>query len=244
MTGKNSPRRFIVAFVGLTAAVFAAMALFNIIVDPFWRFDLVRIPGFNAQKNQFPAYERLAKAGVICRLQPATIVLGTSRVEVGINPQSPAFSVLPGPVYNLGMAGAGLYELDVTMRHAVFASQRLKHVLLGLDFLMFNAHREANVFNTEVFNFDAKRLLTSPRDSCVRSFLYDANMLLGPKGLVFSVATVAGQMAEPIIANASLPEFQTWTSNYDQNGFRSNFYLLQKLLVPKGGYRGLFGPAQ
>ena len=68
-------------------AAAGTVATLNVIVDPFWRFDLVNISGFNAQRPQFSAETRLAKLGVACRLQPSQVVLGTSRVEVGIDPQ-------------------------------------------------------------------------------------------------------------------------------------------------------------
>jgi hypothetical protein len=51
------------------------------------------------------------------------------------------------------------------MRKAAHASPQLKRVLLGLDFLMFNANREAVVFGTEVFHFDERRLLVSAHDT-------------------------------------------------------------------------------
>jgi hypothetical protein len=218
----------------------AAMVATNIVVDPFWRFGLVEIPRFNAQKTEFPAFARLGKAGMICPLQPTSVILGTSRVEVGIDPTHPA--LLPGLAYNLALAGSGLHELDLTLRHAVHASPKLKRALLGLDFLMFNANREAVVFGTEVFHFDEGRLLVSTHDTCWRSFLYDLELLLGPKALLYSRATFFGQKLEP--TTAASPDVASWMGNYDRQGFRNNFYIIQKLLVPKRGYRGLFGTGQ
>jgi hypothetical protein len=238
----SRPRAFVAVFLTLIFVSATAMVAINVIVDPFRRFDVVDIPGFNAQKTQFPTYARLAKAGVVCRLQPTTVILGTSRVEVGMDPTHPALQSFPGRAYNLALAGSGLHELDLTMRHAVHASSKLKRVLLGIDFLMFNANREAVVFGTEVFHFDERRLLLSSNDTCWRTFLFDLDLLLGPKALLFSWTTVRDQELEP--TDASSLAVNGWIANYDRNGYRNNFYILQKVLVPNSGYHSLFGKAQ
>lgn len=242
MANSNHPRSFIVTFLALTLGAMVVVAAINIIVDPFWRFDLVNIPGFNAQRAAFPTHARLAKAGVMCRLQPTTVAIGTSRVEVGIDPTHPGFGDVRGSVYNLALAGAGLHELDLTLRHAVHASPGLKRVLLGLDFLMFNAYREAVVFKTEVLDFDQDRLLLSRHDTCLRSMLYDINDLLGPKALIYSAATIANEREEP--SDFQSPDVMKWIANYERNGLRSNFYILDKVQLPRKGYRGLFGTGQ
>lgn len=240
MAALNRPRSFIVAYLTLIFLAMAGMAAINIVVDPFWRFDLISIPGFNAQKVEFASNLRMAKPGVVCRLQPITVVMGTSRAEVGINPTHPALRDVPGPVYNLSLSGAGLNELDMTLRHAVHASPGLKRVLLGLDFFLFNANRNAVVFGTEVLNFDQQRLLLLPNDHCWRSFLYDIDALLGPKGLIFSFKTITGQIPEP----TSRPQVNRWLANFDRNGFRNNFYIIQKILIPERGYRQEFADTQ
>lgn len=238
----NHPRTFVAVFLASIFAATTTIAAVNVIVDPFWRFDLVEIPGFNAQKTQFPAFARLAKAGMVCRLQPATVILGTSRVEVGLDPSHPALRSAAGGAYNLALAGSGLHELDLTLRHAAHASPQLKRVLLGLDFLMFNANREAVVFGTEVFYFDGRRLLISAHDTCWRSFLYDLHRILGPKALIHSLVTVFNQKNEPTVPSS--PDIASWIGNYDRNGYRNNFYILQKLVAPMRGYRALFGEGQ
>ena len=100
---RNNPKAFFCGFIG--AVVLAATILMgvNVVVDPFYRFDLVSIPGFNKQKPQFPTYARLAKPGVVCRLKPASVLLGTSRVEVGLDPKHPALQTCFRPSYNLAL---------------------------------------------------------------------------------------------------------------------------------------------
>jgi hypothetical protein len=186
---QDRPRTFLTALGAVAAIAAVAMVAVNVVVDPFWRFDLVTIEGFNKVKPQVTHQFRLAKAHQVCRLAPENVILGSSRVELGFDPTYEALASLPGATYNLAMAGTGIWELDQTLRHAFFASGRLKVAIAGLDFYMFNANREAVVFETEVINFDKKRLLLSERASCLQSFLYDVDMLMGVAGLVASWRT-------------------------------------------------------
>jgi hypothetical protein len=196
MPTDQRPRGFVAAFFATLILIELVLIGTNVIVDPFWRFDLVSIRGFNAQKSVFGGFGRMAKAGVLCRMQPTQIALGTSRAEVGIDPSYPAWNSVAGPVYNFALAGLGLKELTLMFADAVNASPNLKRATIGLDFLMFNANREAVVFGTEVFDFDPARFLQSPSDSCLRSLWYDADRYLGGRGLYYSYRTVLEQRSD------------------------------------------------
>lgn len=233
---------FIIAVVVCVLLAPLTVPLANIVVDPFYRFGWVSIEGFNAQKPQFAAQERLAKPGVVCRMKPSSVVLGTSRVEVGIDPRHLGWGPA-GSTYNLAMAGAGLKELELTLQHAVHASPQLRRVLVGLDFLMFNAHREAVVFGTEVLGFDQQRLMLSPTDSCWRSLIHDANQVLGLDGLAFDYATISGQMPESDRGDIKKAQVIKWLSLYDPYGFRGDFYDVMKALILRDGHRTIFDDA-
>jgi hypothetical protein len=219
----NNPGSFVISLLASLFLLGCAIPLTNIVIDPFFRFDLVSIDGVNAQKPQFAGQSRMAKPGVVCRLQPGSVILGTSRVEVGINPRHPGWRSAYGPVYNLGLAGSGLKELYLTLQHVVHASSRLRVAIVGLDFLMFNAHREAVVFGTEVIGFDAKRLMLAPDDSCWSSFRRDLDAFLGLEGLAYSFATVSKQMPQAEM-DTGQTRLTTWLSLYDRDGYRGGVY--------------------
>jgi len=231
---------FVIALIVCALLAPFAIPLANIVVDPFDRFGWVSIEGFNAQKPQFAPQERLAKPGVVCGMKPSSVVLGTSRVEVGIDPRHPGWGSA-GSTYNLAMAGSGLKELDLTLRHTAHASPRLRLALVGLDFLMFNAHREAVVFGTEVLGFDQQRLMLSPTDSCWRSFIHDANLVLGIDGLAYDYATIAGQIPES--DRGDMAQITKWTTLYDRYGFRGDFYDVLNPLILRIGHRSIFDGA-
>jgi hypothetical protein len=93
-----------------------------------------------------------------------------------------------------------------------------------LDFLMFNAHREAVVFGTEVIGFDAKRLMLTPDDSCWKSFRRDLDAFLGTGGFAYSLATVRGQMRPSEILYPASPNWGSWLALYDKDGYRGGSY--------------------
>jgi hypothetical protein len=242
MTPDQRPGGFLLAFFAALALAVLVLIGTNVIVDPFWRFDLVSIRGFNAQKPMFGGFGRMGKAGVLCRMQPTQIALGTSRAEVGIDPSYAAWNGVAGPVYNFALAGLGLKELTLMFAGAVNVSPNLKRATIGLDFLMFNANREAVVFGTEVYDFDPARFLQSPSDSCLRTLWHDVDRYVGRIGLYYSYKTVLEQRSD----RDDISEFAKvgyWTGLYNKLGFRDQFDVIDKF-VPVRGARAVFGDGQ
>ena len=238
---RQNPYGFLQQFAMIPVLVLTAGLVLNVLVDPLRRFDVVTIEGFNAQKAQFANDMRLGKAGALCRIQPASIAMGTSRVELGIDPKHPGWNHALGPVYNLAMPGMGMRELALTFMHAVHSSSRLQLAVIGLDFDMFNANREAVIFGREVAGFDERRLLLSNFDFCWRAFLYDFKSYLGLRGLYSSLATIAKQMPE---RERDVPaRAMEWLALSGADGFRDGDAVF-RARVRTGGYRALFGTAQ
>ena len=67
-------------------------------------------PRNNQKKTQAVDESRLAKPYMVERVQPTTLLLGSSRVEVGFDPNSAGWPASMRPVFNLGMPGSGPYE--------------------------------------------------------------------------------------------------------------------------------------
>ena len=172
----------------------------TLIIDPFYRFNIVSIPTINEQRSVFAYAGRMAKAENICRVRPEQIVIGGSKGEVGIDPHNPAWGVNeisepfgvqyppPPSVYNMGLAGMPLSEMDKTLRF-IARNAPLKRAVLALDFMQFNQLRENVVYKTEVVDFDADRI----SGSCAYAFVHDWNYLVGPQALKYSLATMVMQ---------------------------------------------------
>lgn len=114
-----------------------SVGMFNIAVDPYGVYHTVSIAGFNQFKPDKWKHQRLFKAIDITRIKPVTIFLGSSRTNLGLNPNYTALKDKQ-PAYNLGLNGANTYETLRYLQHAIKNQKDLKTVVLGLDFIMFN----------------------------------------------------------------------------------------------------------
>ena len=111
----------------------AALACFNVFVDPYGDFDVPRVAGVNRLPLGFNRHPLLAKALAVARVRPRSIILGNSRAESAYDPGHPGFA--ERPAYNLGIGGAGLSELRRYFLEAMAAGD-VRRVLLALDLTM------------------------------------------------------------------------------------------------------------
>lgn len=127
-----SVRRYTLMLFLLIAFALAAVAGFNRVVDPFWYYRDIEIPGFNAVKPRFARFERQVKPALLAREQPEAIVLGSSFAGIGFDPLDAALTDngrLRG--YNFAFAGTGWdveqCAFDYALRHA-----HVKRAVLGI----------------------------------------------------------------------------------------------------------------
>jgi len=125
--------RYLIAWLGASATALLCVALFNLVVDPYGFYDLVRVQGFNAIKPQATSHSHIVKPYLIDRVRPHAMLLGDSRIEVGFDPESDAWPRDALPVLNLGLPGTGPAAHLQFVRYAV-RGQQLKYVLVGLHF--------------------------------------------------------------------------------------------------------------
>lgn len=172
-----------------------SLIVFNILIDPFGIFQFVSLQGINNEKPDVVHNLRLSKAHASHYFKPTAAIFGSSRAEMSIDPEHPGFKGYH--TYNMAMAGSGLYEVYRTLQHTYYASnKKLKLAVIGLDFLMFNANREEVVFNTEVINYNEKRLMLLPSQSYYTStFLFDADSILFKTAARASLNTILQQVA-------------------------------------------------
>ncbi len=130
---------------------FLGVVLFNVTIDPYGAIATPKLAGFNQSKPEQRNHVRLFKAIEITRQKPTLIFLGSSRTEVGLNPNHVAIPT-PSSTYNLGISGPNMYEVFRYFQHALKNQPDLTHVILGIDFFMFNQRRENQV------DFDETRL--------------------------------------------------------------------------------------
>ncbi len=104
-------------------------------VDPYRIFDWVDVAGFNARKPRAMEHGHLNKVAAIASIRPERIIVGNSRAQVGLDPESAQWrdSLI---TYNAALAGTGPGTALEFMR-AAQAAGRLHEAVVGLDFLDF-----------------------------------------------------------------------------------------------------------
>lgn len=114
----------------------AAVPLINAVVDPWGVIGLVDLPRLNHEKTERLTDHWLeVKSLALRRGTYDTIVLGSSRAQVGIDP---AYGPLGARrTYNLGLPGAGMPEEYALFRYAV-TQQDVRMLVWDLDFSSFN----------------------------------------------------------------------------------------------------------
>ncbi len=90
---------------------------------------------------------RLVKAINLEELKPNSIVIGTSRAEIAIDPTHKYFKK---PAYNLANAGSTMYETKYYLKEAILQG-KLKKVLLVADWRMFNDVSMKQVIDFETY---------------------------------------------------------------------------------------------
>src|SRR5437660_148998 len=96
-------KRFFRSTLLVAAVISIVAALFNFFMDPYLVFGTPRTRGINDRKPAAESALFLMKAYDAVRTRPNTLILGASKVGLGINPESPVWPREMRPVYNLGV---------------------------------------------------------------------------------------------------------------------------------------------
>lgn len=108
----------------------------NYFVDPYLIFGTKRIAGFNNIKADINNFVRTTKAHHPNLGEWDTLLVGNSRIEMGLDPQHPCFQRAGAKVYNMGLPGAGVtQQLGYALN--VIYQQPIKQVLVSVDFVDF-----------------------------------------------------------------------------------------------------------
>lgn len=186
---------------GLISSLFLSIVGFNWLINPYGITNSPNIKGLNSSKPATTDNTRLYKAVDITRHNAKTILLGASRIETGINPNSSLLKAYQ-PAYNLGIPAASLYEQRRYLEYAIAHQPELDLVILGIDlWLMANPNKTRQGFSE--IRLKSKGL--DPIEFLHINFSLDT--------LITSVETIASN-------NSGVPY-----SYYHENGLRNTEYL-------------------
>lgn len=172
----RSSRRYLKIYSVIFLCGMTGFLGFNFCVDPEGRFSLINRPGFNQEKTE--AMEnggRMVKSRALENGNYDTLILGSSRVENGIDPQHPVFA--GKRAYNVGLSGSNFYETYQVFEFAR-KTRTLKTVIMGLDFLLFSNKRQVSG------DFAESRFADKPL------WLSDLRYLVSPQTFLTSWTTV------------------------------------------------------
>lgn len=135
MNSEYNWKKYCVIYICALIAAILIIAAINLLVDPHGRFLLVNQPGFNLDKPTVGNLGRVGKTFALRSCKFNQIVIGSSRSELGINPNSSLIG--PGPGFNAALPGTNVYE---TRRVVEYFShwQTPSTVWYGIDFPNFN----------------------------------------------------------------------------------------------------------
>jgi hypothetical protein len=123
-------QRYVRQFLCFVALYLGGAAAFNLVVDPQRVFGLVEWPSIAPYKAQ--SLEAAGKAEVAARGGADVVLLGDSRVMIGLDPSHPALA-REGRVENLAFAGASAFEAARMLQIALDAPHPPRLVLWGVD---------------------------------------------------------------------------------------------------------------
>jgi len=125
-------RRYLASLACAAGLALLLVAGANAVVDPWQLFPGDTAPALDDYR--VGRGDRTWKAGAIERVRPRTLIVGTSRAEVGLDPTHEALGALPA--LNCALAGSFFYE---TRRVIDFALERsdVDLIVIGLDYSAF-----------------------------------------------------------------------------------------------------------
>ncbi len=122
--------RYLRHYFAMLFALLGAIALFNGLLDPFSVFGAPLIAGFNNIKS--PGPDRFFKPLQMSARRPHTVLIGSSRVMMGLDPTD-----WPGKTYNFGVPAATVPETIALARHAL-ADAPVERLIVGVEYDSFD----------------------------------------------------------------------------------------------------------
>ncbi len=126
-----TPKKYVWVLVVLVVSCLLGVAAFTAYADPYWLWRESPM-WINGQNPVLSRKMRFSKGLQVVRRQPEVVFVGSSRVQVGIDPSDLANV----NAYNLGIESLRVYEMRAYVEHLLNWTET-EHIVIGLDFLAF-----------------------------------------------------------------------------------------------------------
>jgi hypothetical protein len=127
--------RYILSFIVFTFFLLLIVASFNWFIDPYGNYWSPLIDGLNSKKTQADSSVRNVTPYRAELIKPEVLLVGNSRVQLGLAAESTVFKGLS--VYNVALPGA---DLVTSLQHALYQlkhNSNLKDIVIALDYRYF-----------------------------------------------------------------------------------------------------------
>ena len=122
--------------------VFAAVGGFVFYANPYDLYE-IEPTKYTRSKYKVASFERVIKPVAVSRQRPKTVILGTSRASVGLDPKTLAV-LTRERAYNFAITGSYIDEISAALRHAVRQAGS-NAVVWGIDYFSFTRLRPDGV---------------------------------------------------------------------------------------------------
>lgn len=129
-------RRFCLSFLLALGVMASGVVVINYFVDPYGIHGMPTRQGFNEIKPAGPSNGDLIKPYQVQTVKPRTLVLGSSRAEAALDPDSSLWPASSRPIYNMALPATGVVTALRSLRH-VLKTHKPDTVFLGLEFFEF-----------------------------------------------------------------------------------------------------------
>jgi hypothetical protein len=132
-----SYRRFTMWCATLVGAGVLLVTGFVAVIDPYHLYGVVDSPTLNHVKPLPEQYREQIKLAQATAVRPDLILLGNSRVEVGLDPDSPQVSAHGRTAYNMGLSGTSLTVSERMYSQLRANAAPAEMAVIGVEFLDF-----------------------------------------------------------------------------------------------------------
>jgi len=196
----TNARRFILIWLASLLGLAPLVVAVNLLVDPYEVFGTPRIAGISAFKPSAKNHAMLAKTYQVARAHPATVVIGSSPIYLGIDAFDPIWPEAMRPVYNYGIPGGYATSTSLRTLQEAIATGGVKDAVIFLDFQNFFVAEQSSSGATE----DDRRFHLMPdgranpdRRGQVAADIFLSMATMG--ALIDSVTTVATQRTPDLL---------------------------------------------
>ena len=180
--------KYLAYFAGSILTLLTGFILISVVINPYGYFSTPAIPGINDNKSELHRKNRISLAKQIVEQKPEHVLLGSSRVYHGFEY---AHDASPLSYMKVGLQAANMYEQYRYYQH-IKHQGRLSHIILGLDFIMFNHNRDTvSLFREDVLSVNADGSTNNWRSLSLWKQIIKTSLSLN--GLISAARTVRDQ---------------------------------------------------